>query len=359
MIERNHILVTGGAGFIGANFTKMALSKGYQVTVLDKLTYSGRAGSLKELNNNPMFNFLQVGIEDQKEILYFLNNLGQGEYLSAVVHFAAETHVDRSIDSPEIFFETNVLGTQKLISTLMKSNSLKDNFRFLHVSTDEVFGSADSHDFDEASPYRPNSPYAASKAGADHLVRAAFKTYKFPVIITNCSNNYGPFQFPEKLIPLVITKALGEAPLPVYGDGGQIRDWLYVDDHCSAILVALEGGTPGDTYLLGAENPITNLTVVEKTCDILDQMRPRSSGQQYRNLITFVADRPGHDRRYAVNAEKFRTKFGWTAKTNFDEGLRKTVNWYLQNQKWWDAILDRSYSLERLGLSNGVQPNIS
>ncbi len=355
MVQKNHILVTGGAGFIGSNFTRLALSSGYRVTVIDKLTYAGRRASLAGLEPNSNFCFLHAGIEDQHVVNQFLNKLGQEDCLSAVVNFAAETHVDRSIDEPEIFFQTNILGTQKLISTLMGSEHLTRDFRFLHVSTDEVYGSADSHDFDESSPYKPNSPYAASKAGADHLVRAAFKTYGFPAIITNCSNNYGPFQFPEKLIPLVITKALSEAPLPIYGDGGQIRDWLFVQDHCSAILVAMEKASPGETYLLGANNPLTNLTIVKKICSLLDSIRPRLGNVSYHDLITFVADRPGHDRRYAVNSEKFRTKFGWNEETNFEQGLQKTIDWYLANPTWSEAILADSYSLERLGLNDSVK----
>jgi dTDP-glucose 4,6-dehydratase len=354
MVQKNHILVTGGAGFIGSNFTRLALSRGYRVTVIDKLTYAGRRASLAGLETDPDFYFLHAGIENQHAVNQFLENLGRKYCLSAVVNFAAETHVDRSIDAPDIFFETNVLGTQRLISTLMRSGNLACDFRFLHVSTDEVYGSADDHDFDETTSYNPNSPYAASKAGADHLVRAAFKTYGFPAIITNCSNNYGPFQFPEKLIPLVITKALGELPVPIYGDGGQIRDWLFVQDHCAAILVAMEKASPGETYVLGANNPMTNLSIVEKICSLLDSFCPRLCKASYHDLITFVADRPGHDRRYAVNSEKFRKKFDWTAETSFEQGPFSTIDWYLANQKWWEAILADSYSLERLGLNNRI-----
>ena len=342
-----HLLVTGGAGFIGSNFARFALQKGLTITVLDKLTYAGRLESLADITSHDNFSFLNVGIEDTDSIITYLQTLDGDRKISAVLNFAAETHVDRSIDYPEVFFETNVLGTQRLISTLRQNIGLQPDFRFLHISTDEVFGSVADNAFDEESHYRPNSPYSASKAGADHLVRAAVKTYDFPAIITNCSNNFGPYQFPEKFIPTLIIKALREQPMPIYGDGRQERDWLFVDDHCSALQLVLETGQIGETYMVGTNAPQQNIVLAELICEILDELLPLS-GRTYRSFIEFVEDRPGHDRKYAVNAQKLAT-LGWAPSADLKNNLKKTVQWYIENPYWWEGIIKDGFDFNRMG----------
>ena len=342
-----HLLVTGGAGFIGSNFARYALQKGLTITVLDKLTYAGRLESLADITSHDNFSFLNVGIEDTDSITTYLQTLDGDRKISAVLNFAAETHVDRSIDHPEVFFETNVLGTQRLISTLRQNIGLQPDFRFLHISTDEVFGSVEDNAFDEESHYRPNSPYSASKAGADHLVRAAVNTYDFPAIITNCSNNFGPYQFPEKFIPTLIIKALREQPIPIYGDGRQERDWLFVDDHCSALQLVLETGQIGETYMVGTNAPQQNIVLAELICEILDELLPLSV-RTYRSFIEFVEDRPGHDRKYAVNAQKLAT-LGWAPSADLKNNLKKTVQWYIEHPYWWEGIIKDGFDLNRMG----------
>ena len=350
--NQSHILVTGAAGFIGCNFIRFVLNKNIRVTALDKLTYAGRYRSIVPFLACPKFDFIKCDINNP-EMISKISLTRDNEKFSAVVNFAAETHVDRSISDPELFFETNVMGVQRLILSLMKSKYCTPDFRFIQVSTDEVFGSVEAGSFHENTPYKPNSPYAASKASADHLVRAAFKTYDFPAIITNCSNNFGPFQFPEKLIPLIIINALNESALPVYGDGTQVRDWLYVEDHCSAILSVLERGKVGESYMIGANNRVKNIEMVNMICDLLDQSHPRLFGKSYRDLIMFVRDRPGHDQQYAVNPAKIQNNLGWSPQTKLAAGLKNTISWYLNNQKWWRSIGDNSKQLDRFGINRG------
>jgi dTDP-glucose 4,6-dehydratase len=346
-------LVTGGAGFIGGNFI-LNLIKTSQAKIInyDKLTYAGNLDTLVSLEKNPYYTFEQGDICDKKK----LKNLFGKYKFDKVVHFAAESHVDRSIETPGDFIQTNVVGTYELLEVTHwywkeLSALKKDNFRFLHVSTDEVYGSlGETKLFTEETAYAPNSPYAASKASSDHLVRAYHKTFKLPVLTTNCSNNYGPYQFPEKLLPLMINKALSGKPLPVYGDGKQIRDWLYVEDHCRAILEALEKGTVGQVYNIGGHNEKTNLDVVQTLCHILDEMVPDSPHRPHEKLISFVADRPGHDHRYAIDASKIQNQLGWKPQESFETGLRKTVRWYLNNKAWTERVLSGAYQGERLGL---------
>ncbi|POR55923.1 dTDP-glucose 4,6-dehydratase [Paraburkholderia eburnea] len=340
------ILVTGGAGFIGANFVlDWTRQSDEAVLNIDKLTYAGNLGTLKPLQDNPAHVFARVDICDRAA----LDALFTQYKPRAVLHFAAESHVDRSIHGPGDFIQTNMVGTFTLLeaarhhwSTLPQAQ--KDAFRFLHVSTDEVFGSLAPADpaFSEITPYAPNSPYSASKAGSDHLVRAWHHTYGLPVLTTNCSNNYGPYQFPEKLIPLMIASALGGKQLPIYGDGQNVRDWLYVGDHCSAIREVLARGTPGETYNVGGWNEKKNLDVVHTLCDLLDEMRPKAAGS-YRDQITYVKDRPGHDRRYAIDARKLERDLGWKPAETFETGLAKTVRWYLENQTWVDEVASGDY----------------
>jgi dTDP-glucose 4,6-dehydratase len=324
------------------------------VVNLDKLTYAGNLESLADVMDNPNHIFVRGSIEDRK----LVGELLQQYHPDAIVNLAAESHVDRSIDGPADFIQTNIVGTFELLEATRAywynlSGAEKDSFRFLHVSTDEVYGSLGSVGFfTEESPYRPNSPYSASKAAADHLVRAYHHTYALPVLTTNCSNNYGPYQFPEKLIPLMILNALELKPLPVYGDGQNVRDWLYVEDHCRALLIVLEKGRPGEVYNIGGNSEKTNLQVVYALCDILDELRPRADGKSYREQITFVADRPGHDRRYAIDAGKIRRELGWVPRESFETGLQKTVEWYLDNLEWCRRVQDGSYRRERLGLSS-------
>ncbi len=338
------LLVTGGAGFIGSNFVLSTLAaSGEAILNLDKLTYAGNLANLDAIGNDKRHIFVQGDICDRALIARLLKE----HRPRAIVHFAAESHVDRSITGPAAFVQTNVTGTFSLLEEARAYfNGLKgaerDGFRFLHVSTDEVYGSLgpDEAPFSEASAYAPNSPYAASKAASDHLVRSYHHTYGLPTITTNCSNNYGPYQFPEKLIPLMIRNALAGQKLPVYGDGANVRDWLYVLDHCEAIRLALEKGRPGETYNIGGLNEKRNLDLVRTLCGLLDEMKPRSSGK-YADLISFVTDRPGHDRRYAIDASKIERELGWRPNETFESGLRKTVRWYLDNCAWIEAVAAR------------------
>ena len=323
-----------------------------QIINLDALTYAGNLDTLESIQDHPGHVFVLGDIGDRNLIGYLLNRYEP----DAVINFAAESHVDRSIDSPETFIQTNVLGTFQLLDASRDYwRSLPQNraakFRFLHVSTDEVYGSlGETGKFTETTPYQPNSPYSASKAGSDHLVRAYFHTYGLPVLTTNCSNNYGPYQFPEKLIPLIIYNAVNGKSLPIYGKGSNIRDWLYVEDHCRAIEFVLDKGTPGEVYNVGGNNEKTNLEVVQTICNLLDELLPGSPYRPHHNLITYVADRPGHDLRYAIDATKISQLLGWEPLETFETGLRKTVQWYLSNQEWTARVMDGSYMGERLGL---------
>jgi len=340
------ILVTGGAGFIGANFILDWLRTSAEpVLNVDKLTYAGNLQTLQSLRDNPGHVFAQVDICDRAA----LDALLKQHAPRAVLHFAAESHVDRSIHGPADFVQTNMVGTFTLLEAVRShlqtlSEEGKAQFRFVHVSTDEVYGSLSATDpqFSETTPYAPNSPYAATKAGSDHLVRAYHHTYGLQTLTTNCSNNYGPYQFPEKLIPLMIANALAGKPLPVYGDGQNVRDWLYVGDHCSAIREVLQRGKPGETYNVGGWNEKKNLDVVHTLCDLLDQLKPKASGS-YRDQITYVTDRPGHDRRYAIDARKLERELGWKPAETFETGLAKTVQWYLDNQVWSDEVASGEY----------------
>ncbi len=342
------ILVTGGAGFIGGNFVLdwLANPSAEGIINLDKLTYAGNLATLKSLENDARHVFVHGDIGDYDQVLSLL----QKHQIRAVVNFAAESHVDRSIHGPGDFIQTNVVGTFHLLEAVRAywtelNGSHREQFRFLHVSTDEVYGSLSPTDpaFSETNPYEPNSPYSASKAASDHLVRAWHHTYGLPVLTTNCSNNYGPYHFPEKLIPLVILNALAGKPLPIYGDGQQIRDWLYVKDHCSAIRRVLEAGKLGETYNVGGWSEKPNLDVVNTICSILDELRPKSDGSSYKSQITYVKDRPGHDRRYAIDATKLERELGWKPAETFETGIRKTVEWYLENTEWTDGVLSGSY----------------
>ena len=346
-------LVTGGAGFIGGNFVLDAVRRGNKVVNLDALTYAGNLDTLTPLQDNANHVFVHGDIGDAALVKALLAE----HRPDAVINFAAESHVDRSIDGPAAFVQTNVVGTLSLLEQVRDYWRALDGqaasaFRFLHVSTDEVYGSlGDTGKFTETTPFAPNSPYSASKAASDHLVRAFHHTYGLPVLTTNCSNNYGPYQFPEKLIPLVIAKALAGEPLPVYGDGRNVRDWLFVEDHCSAIRRVLEAGDVGETYNVGGDAERQNLQVVHTLCALLDDRRPLPDGRRRESLITFVKDRPGHDRRYAIDASKLKDALGWTPAVTFEEGMARTVDWYLDNQPWVDRVLDGSYRLERIGQS--------
>ncbi|MBC3830085.1 dTDP-glucose 4,6-dehydratase [Undibacterium amnicola] len=340
------ILVTGGAGFIGANFVLDWLAKNDEAVInVDKLTYAGNLNNLASLKNDARHIFVHADISDRD----VLNQLLQEHQPRAVVHFAAESHVDRSIHGPAAFIETNVNGTFSLLESVRAywqalPEPEKNAFRFLHVSTDEVYGSLEANDppFTETTPYAPNSPYSASKAASDHLVRAYHHTYGLPTLTTNCSNNYGSLHFPEKLIPLVITNARAGKDLPIYGDGSQVRDWLYVSDHCAAIRRVLEAGRPGETYNIGGWNEKTNLNVVHSICDLLDELQPKANGS-YRDQIRHVRDRPGHDKRYAIDARKIERELGWKPAESFETGLRKTVSWYLANDAWTEQVLSGEY----------------
>ena len=356
------LVITGGAGFIGSNFVRLALAETPdRVVVVDKLTYSGHRASLRDAEKNPRFTFVEADIADRDAMRAVM----AAHRPRAVLNFAAETHVDRSIDGPGLFVRTNINGTYELLeasrahlATLPAGEA--DHFRFLHVSTDEVYGTlGETGLFSEDTPYAPNSPYAASKAAADHLVRAWHETFRVPTLLTNCSNNYGPFQFPEKLIPLMILTALEGKPLPIYGDGGNVRDWLHVDDHCRGILMVLRKGAPGSKYNIGGGNERTNLEIVDTLCATLERERPAKENSKisekgkraYADLKTFVPDRPGHDRRYAIDASKIRRELGWEPIYSFEEGLLRTVKWYLANQEWCKTVQADTDALARIGLS--------
>ena len=341
------IFVTGGAGFIGANFVHSWLSRNDEpLLVLDALTYAGNLESLADLRADPRLGFERVDICERAAVQELLRR----HQPRALVHFAAESHVDRSIDGPGAFIRTNVQGTFELLEATRAYHAglqpaQAAAFRFLHVSTDEVYGSLGPQDapFRETTAYAPNSPYAASKAASDHLVRAWHHTYGLPVLTTNCSNNYGPYQFPEKLIPLMIHHALAGQPLPVYGDGANVRDWLYVEDHCRAIEQVLARGEPGSSYNVGGRNEVRNIDLVRRLCGLLDELRPRADGQGYAAQIAFVADRPGHDRRYAIDGARIQRELGWAPQVDFADGLRRTVRWYLEHQDWTAHVLSGSY----------------
>ncbi|MDB5966814.1 MAG: dTDP-glucose 4,6-dehydratase [Polaromonas sp.] len=342
------ILVTGGAGFIGANFVLDWLAQpGAEAVVnLDKLTYAGNRENLASLDNDPRHHFVQGDIADAALLAGLLDT----HRPRAVVHFAAESHVDRSILGPDAFIQTNIVGTFRLLEVVRAywtalEAEIQSSFRLLHVSTDEVYGSLGPEDaaFTETHRYAPNSPYSASKAASDHLVRAYHHTYGLPVLTTNCSNNYGPYHFPEKLIPLMIVNALAGKALPVYGDGQQVRDWLYVGDHCAAIRRVVEAGTPGETYNIGGWNEMPNIHIVNTVCRLLDELRPRADGARYASQISYVKDRPGHDRRYAIDARKLEKELGWKPMETFETGIRKTVQWYLQNPEWVSRVQSGAY----------------
>ncbi|EOA6544514.1 TPA: dTDP-glucose 4,6-dehydratase [Vibrio vulnificus] len=349
------ILVTGGAGFIGSAVIRHIINHTQDSVVnLDKLTYAGNLESLSDVAESSRYVFEQVDICDRAE----LDRVFAQHKPDAVMHLAAESHVDRSIDGPTAFIETNIVGTYNLLEAaraywLTLEESVKAHFRFHHISTDEVYGDLEGTDdlFTETTSYAPSSPYSASKASSDHLVRAWQRTYGFPTLVTNCSNNYGPYHFPEKLIPLMILNALDGKPLPVYGDGMQIRDWLFVEDHARALYKVVTEGEIGETYNIGGHNEKANIEVVKTICDLLEELRPNKPAgvESYESLITYVKDRPGHDVRYAIDATKIAQELNWTPEETFDSGIRKTVEWYLNNQQWWQRVLDGSYSLERLG----------
>ena len=336
-----NILITGGAGFIGSAVVRLAISRGHSVVNLDALTYAATLESLASISDHPNYSFIKMNIRDSEN----LNAVFSKHKPDVVMHLAAESHVDRSIDGPASFIETNIIGTFNILEASRKhwqEQGYPDKFRFHHISTDEVFGSLPNDPnarFTEKTPYEPRSPYSASKASSDHLVRAWHETYGLRVVLTNCSNNFGPFQFPEKLIPVVILSALLEKSIPIYGNGKNIRDWLFVDDHANALLLVLEKGKNGRTYNIGSENEQTNLEVVKKICSILDRLNPRQQGQ-YADLITFVKDRPGHDARYAIDPSRIRNELGWQTTGTFEKNLEKTVEWYLDNRDWWQPLLN-------------------
>jgi dTDP-glucose 4,6-dehydratase len=347
-------LVTGGAGFIGSNLVHHLLEKEPHATVVvyDRLTYAGNLDNLADVATHPRYRFVHGDICDRDAARNIISEIRP----TVIFNLAAESHVDRSIDAPGDFVRTNVLGAFEMLDAAraflsQESGAVRESFRFVHVSTDEVFGSLGPTDFfTEETRYAPNSPYAASKAGADHLVRAYFHTYGLPVITTNCSNNYGPYQFPEKLIPLLVMNALEEKPLPIYGDGQNVRDWLYVTDHCEALRIAATKGAPGETYNIGGRNERTTIEIAHTVCDALDRLAPRKGARSYRELVTLVADRPGHDRRYALDPSKAIRELGWQPATRFEDGIELTVRWYLAHRAWCDRITKGVYQRERLGL---------
>ena len=352
------ILVTGGAGFIGSAVCREIITNTpHSVVNVDKLTYAADLNSLAPIDDDPRYSFVKLDICDRSG----LSEVFASEDVDAVLHLAAESHVDRSIDGPAAFIETNIVGTYTVLETARAhweglSPTRRDSFRLLHVSTDEVYGSLQENDlFTEETPYDPSSPYSASKASSDHLVTAWHRTYGLPAMISNCSNNYGPYHFPEKLVPLVITNAVDGAQLPIYGKGENVRDWLYVEDHARALLLVLEKGAPNECYNIGGNNEQTNLNVVRRICDTLDRLKPLPDGRSYHDQITFVADRPGHDFRYAIDASKIRRELGWQPRESFETGLEKTVDWYLQNEQWWRPIKSGVYDGTRLGLAAGQQ----
>ena len=348
-----NILITGGAGFIGSAVVRLAITRGHSVVNLDALTYAASLESLASISDHPNYSFVKMNIRDREN----LDAVFSKHKPDAVMHLAAESHVDRSIDEPKDFIETNIKGTFNILEASRKhwqEQGYPDEFRFHHISTDEVYGSLPSDPntrFTESTPYDPRSPYSASKASSDHLVRAWHETYGLPIILTNCSNNFGPYQFPEKLIPVVILNALSENPIPIYGNGNNIRDWLYVDDHANALLLVLEQGESGRTYNIGDENERTNLEMVKTVCSILDRLSPRKKGQ-YADLITFVQDRPGHDARYAIDPSRIRNELGWQTTVSFDQNLEKTVQWYLNNQDWWQPLLNTAGVGQRQGMKS-------
>ena len=350
-------LVTGGAGFIGSAVCRHLVRGGAERVVnVDKLTYAGNLQSLKTVADDPHYAFVRADIGDERTML----DLMHAERVDVVMHLAAESHVDRSIDGPGAFVETNVVGTFRLLNAALAywrelEPAARDRFRFHHISTDEVFGDLPFDDslFTETTPYKPSSPYSASKAASDHLAHAWHATYGLPVVLSNCSNNYGPFHFPEKLIPLVILNALHGQPLPVYGEGTNVRDWLYVEDHARALELVVRKGRPGESYNVGGKAERTNLSVVETICDLLDRKRPLDGGSRRRDLITFVKDRPGHDRRYAIDCGKIERELGWQRQESFETGLEKTIDWYLANEWWWRPIREKRYAGERLGQAAG------
>lgn len=340
-------MVTGGAGFIGSAVVRRLIREtDYRVVNVDKLTYAGNLDSLRAVSRDERYHFEQVDVSDPPAVRALFRSYAP----NAVLHLAAESHVDRSIDGPVPFIESNIVGTFVLLEAAREySEGNADGFRFVHVSTDEVFGSLPDHGrFTPDSPYNPSSPYSASKAAADHLARSWLRTYGVPVIVTNCSNNYGPYQFPEKLIPLTILKGLAGEPMPVYGQGANVRDWLYVDDHAAALQMVVEQGRPGETYLVGGSEEHRNIDVVRLICRLLDELNPE--GAPHERLITFVQDRPGHDARYAIDASKIRDELGWRPSVTFEEGLRRTVQWYIENEDWWRRVQSGAYRGERLGL---------
>lgn len=341
------ILVTGGAGFIGSAVVRLAILQGHSVVNVDALTYAANLANVAQVVDSPSYRFEQVDICDRQA----LDRVFDAHQPDAVMHLAAESHVDRSIDGPAAFVQTNVMGTFTMLEAARRywtSRGGPDRFRFHHISTDEVFGSlGKTGQFSETTPYDPRSPYSASKAGSDHLVRAWHETYGLPVVVTNCSNNYGPYHFPEKLVPVVILKALAGEPIPVYGDGGNVRDWLYVEDHADALLLVIEKGRNGRSYNIGGENEAKNIDLVRMICGHMDDLRPQ--GAPHADLITFVPDRPGHDRRYAIDPSRIRDELGWRPSVTVEEGLRRTVEWYLQNRDWWEPLLGRKGVGQRLG----------
>lgn len=342
-------IITGGAGFIGSNLIRFLLNNTKaNIVNVDKLTYAGNLNSLKGISDNSRYQFVHADIADQEKMRAVFD-----EYQpDGIFNLAAESHVDRSIDGPSEFINTNIVGTYVLLDVTKAylSETNKSNFRFLHVSTDEVYGSLGEEGyFTESTAYDPRSPYSASKASSDHLVRAWYHTFDLPILITNCSNNYGPYQFPEKLIPVVIIKALNGESIPVYGDGTNVRDWLYVKDHARALTKVMQDGRIGETYNIGGNNEKQNIEVVNLICDILDEIESTLGDKSRRELITFVKDRPGHDQRYAIDASKIENKLGWTPSESFESGIRKTVSWYLDNKTWWQDVLSGEYKMERLG----------
>tara|TARA_B100001179_G_scaffold49683_1_gene33410 strand:- start:432 stop:1493 length:1062 start_codon:yes stop_codon:yes gene_type:complete len=348
------IFITGGCGFIGSNFIQYILTNTEYRTVinLDKLTYAGNLNNLLDIQKDERYIFIQGDICDHNCV----RNIFKEYNPSVVVHFAAESHVDRSIDGPQQFIQTNIIGTSVMLQESLDyyihlDKAFRSKFKFHHISTDEVFGSlGEVGYFSESTAYDPSSPYSASKASSDHLVRAWHRTFGLPVTISNCSNNYGPYQFPEKLIPLMILNCLAQKPLPVYGTGENVRDWLYVQDHCDAINIVLQKGTIGETYNVGGNNEIQNIQIVKDICTILDEVKPAESGKSYHQLITFVKDRPGHDFRYAINSKKIQQDLGWHPQETFQSGLRKTIKWYLSNKAWWIETQENIYQQERLGI---------
>ncbi len=352
--QQQRILVTGGAGFIGSALVRYLIhATEAHVLNVDALTYAANLNSVADVEASPRYTFKQVNITDTPA----LNALFQDFQPTSVMHLAAESHVDRSIDGPAVFLDTNILGTFSLLEASRAyyeglSREEQSGFRFLHVSTDEVYGTLGKDElFTEETPYAPNSPYSASKASSDFLVRAWHHTYGLPVLMTNCSNNYGPYHFPEKLIPLIIINALQGKDLPVYGDGSNVRDWLYVDDHVKGLYTVLQTGIVGEKYNIGGHNEKTNLDVVHTLCDTLDQQRPKADGTSFRSQIRFVTDRPGHDFRYAIDASKIQRELGWVPEESFESGMAKTVDWYLTRQDWWQLILDSTYNTQRLGIT--------